>query len=154
MRCMYGLPANLPVAWRFNCVPSPKPNGRIHLKNWQTLPADEFATKMTTAQRIRNLQSIWANLLEVSDKFYGIETDLEEGYESAQSGLQTIAATSRAIPVDPRVHRERAKFYMHMASYELELADTAENNNETLKALRKLQDALPGLPIESEQIND
>ena len=26
-----------------------------------------------------DLQSIWANLLEVSDKFYGIETDLEEG---------------------------------------------------------------------------
>jgi len=93
-------------------------------------------------------------LLEISDRFYNIETDLEEGYEAAQSGLQSITSTSRAIPVDPRVHRERAKFYMHMANYELELADTAENNNDTLKALRKLQDALPSLPVESEQIND
>lgn len=55
--------------------------------------------------------------------------------------------------MDPRVHRERAKFYMRIANYELELADTAENNNETLKALRKLQDTLSCLPIESEQIN-
>ncbi|WP_196060564.1 hypothetical protein [Corynebacterium guaraldiae] len=100
-----------------------------------------------------SLQSILDNLLEISDKFYGIETDLEEGYESAQSGLQTITATSRAIPVDPRVHRKRAKFYMYMASYELELADTAESNNETLKSLRKLKDTLTRLPIESEQIN-
>lgn len=145
-----------------------KPTGRVEIQLRTQLQAEWANTfeKLAdlTGRRIRyeddyrpanpDLQSIWANLLEVSDKFYGIETDLEEGYESAQSGLQTIAATSRAIPVDPRVHRERAKFYMHMASYELELADTAENNNEALKALRKLQDALPGLPIESEQIND
>ena len=41
-----------------------------------------------------------------------------------------------------------------MANYELKLADTAENNTGTLKALRKLQDSLTDLPIESEQIND
>ena len=40
-----------------------------------------------------------------------------------------------------------------MASYELELADTAESNNETLKSLRKLKDTLTRLSIESEQIN-
>lgn len=99
------------------------------------------------------LQSVWENLLEISDKFYSIETDLEKGYESAQGSLQSIAATSRAIPVEPRVHRNRAEFYMHMANYELELANTAENNNEALKRLRQLQDSLTTLSIESEQIN-
>ena len=92
-------------------------------------------------------------MLEISDKFYSIETDLEKGYESAQGSLQSIAATSRAIPVEPRVHRNRAEFYMHMANYELELANTAENNNEALKRLRQLQDSLTTLSIESEQIN-
>lgn len=145
-----------------------KPTGRVEIQLRTQLQAEWANTfeKLAdlTGRRIRyeddyrpanpDLQSIWANLLEISDRFYNIETDLEEGYEAAQSGLQSITSTSRAIPVDPRVHRERAKFYMRIANYELELADTAENNNDTLKALRKLQDALPSLPIESEQIND
>ena len=99
------------------------------------------------------LQSVWENLLEISGKFYNIEADLEEGYESAQRGLQSIVATSRAIPVEPRIHRDRAKFYINMANYELNLADTAESNNETLERLRQLQDSLTNLRIESKQIN-
>ena len=99
------------------------------------------------------LQTVWEDLLEISENFYNIESDLEDGYKSTQSSLQSIVATSRAIPVDPHVHRIRAEFYTNLANYELKLADTAENNNGTLKALRKLQDSLTDLPIESEQIN-
>lgn len=91
-------------------------------------------------------------MLEISAKFYNIESDLEDGYKSAQSSLQSIVATSRAIPVDPHVHRIRAEFYTNMTNFELESADTAENKG-TLKALRKLQDSLTDLPIESERIN-
>ena len=92
------------------------------------------------------LRATLANLLGLSESFYVSEAHLEKGFNSAQINLQAINTPTRALPVDPLVHRERAKIFQTMARYEETLANTAETNIDSLKVLRQTQDILARYP--------
>lgn len=92
------------------------------------------------------LRATLANLLGLSESFYVSEAHLEKGFNAAQINMQAINTTARAIPVDPLVHRERAKIFKTMARYEETLANTAETNIGSLKMLRQTQDILARYP--------
>lgn len=92
------------------------------------------------------LRATLANLLGLSESFYASEANLEKGFNAAQINLQAINTPTRAIPVDPLVHRERAQIFQTMARYEETLANTAETNIGSLKILRQTQDILARYP--------
>lgn len=94
------------------------------------------------------LRATLVNLLGLSESFYVSEAHLEKGFNAAQINLQAISTTTRAIPVDPLVHRERAKIFQTMARYEETLAKTAETNIGSLNVLRQTQDILARYPSE------